>query len=59
VIDANERIAWVHRDPKGDGWSSIIEHKSTDVITTPTLPGFFQCDWQISVSQFYSAAWRP
>jgi Uma2 family endonuclease len=40
VIDANQRIAWVHRDPNGDGWSSIVEHKPTDALTTPTLPGF-------------------
>ena len=40
VIDANERIAWVHRGPNGDSWSSITERGATDQLTTPILPGF-------------------
>jgi Uma2 family endonuclease len=40
VIDANERIACMHRDPNGDAWSSITERGATDPLTTPTLPGF-------------------
>jgi len=40
VIDANERITWMHRDPNGDAWSSITERGATDPLTTPTLPGF-------------------
>jgi hypothetical protein len=40
VIDANERIAWMYRDPNGDAWSSITERGATDPLTTPTLPGF-------------------
>jgi Uma2 family endonuclease len=40
VIDANERIAWIHRDAKGDAWSSISERGATDPLTTPVLPGF-------------------
>ncbi len=40
VIDANERITWVHRGPNGDSWSSITERGATDALTTPTLPGF-------------------
>lgn len=39
VIDANERIAWVHRDPTGDSWFSIVECAATDLLTTPALPG--------------------
>jgi Uma2 family endonuclease len=40
VIDANERTTWVHTDPSGDGWSSIVEHGPQDVLTTAALPGF-------------------
>jgi Uma2 family endonuclease len=40
VIDANERIAWVHRGPTGDSWSSVVEHGPKDALTTPALPGF-------------------
>ena len=40
VIDANERITWVHTDPSGEGWSSIVERGPKDALTTPALPGF-------------------
>ncbi len=40
VVDANAGITWVHTSPDGDGWSSIIERRPDDVLTTPTLPGF-------------------
>jgi Uma2 family endonuclease len=40
VIDANERIAWVHTGPNGEDWTSIVERGPNDVLTTPVLPGF-------------------
>jgi Uma2 family endonuclease len=40
VIDANERITWVHTGPTGDGWSSIVERRSNETLTTPALPDF-------------------
>jgi Uma2 family endonuclease len=40
VIDANERITWVHTQPDGDTWGSIVERKPGDALTTPALPGF-------------------
>ena len=40
VVDANERITWVHTGPSGDGWSSIVERGPQDALTTPALPGF-------------------
>jgi Uma2 family endonuclease len=40
VIDANDRITWVHTGPSGDGWSSIVERGPHDTLTTPALPGF-------------------
>jgi Uma2 family endonuclease len=40
VIDANERITWVHTDPRGESWSSIVERGPQDALTTPALPGF-------------------
>jgi Uma2 family endonuclease len=40
VIDANERTAWVHTGPSGDGWNSILERGPRDELTTPVLPRF-------------------
>jgi Uma2 family endonuclease len=40
VIDANERRAFIHTGPAGDGWSSLVERGPDDVLTTPALPGF-------------------
>jgi Uma2 family endonuclease len=40
VIDALERIAWVHTGPSGDGWSSIVERGPTESLATEALPGF-------------------
>jgi Uma2 family endonuclease len=40
VIDANERIAWVHTGPSGDGWSSLVKRGPQDALTTQALPGF-------------------
>ena len=39
VVDANERITWVHTGPSGDGWSSIAERGPQDTLTTRALPG--------------------
>lgn len=40
VIDANERITWVHTGPAGEGWSSIVERGPQDLLMTDALPGF-------------------
>ena len=40
VIEANERITWVHTGANDDGWSSIVERGPQDTLTTPALPGF-------------------
>jgi Uma2 family endonuclease len=40
VVDANERVTWVHTGPSGDGWSSIVKRGPDDPLTTPALPGF-------------------
>jgi Uma2 family endonuclease len=40
VIDAAERKTFVHTEPSGDAWSSIVERGPTDPLTTPALPGF-------------------
>lgn len=40
VIDALERITWVHTGPSGDGWSSIVERGAGETPTTPAVPGF-------------------
>jgi Uma2 family endonuclease len=40
VIDANERITWIHTGPSGDDWSSIREHAPNELLTTPALPNF-------------------
>jgi Uma2 family endonuclease len=40
VIDANERMAWIHRGPNGDSWSSITQRGATDPLTASVLPDF-------------------
>jgi Uma2 family endonuclease len=40
VIDANERITWMHTGPSGETWSSITERGPNDMLTTPALPAF-------------------
>ena len=40
VVDANNRITWIHTGPSGDGWSSIVERGPQEVLTTPVLPKF-------------------
>jgi Uma2 family endonuclease len=40
VIDANERITWVHTGPSAHGWSSIVERAPGETLTTPAMPGF-------------------
>jgi Uma2 family endonuclease len=40
VIDANERVTWVHTNPAEDGWGSIVERKPNETLTTQAVPGF-------------------
>jgi len=40
VIDANERVTWVHTDPRSGRWSSLVKRGSQDALTTPALPSF-------------------
>jgi Uma2 family endonuclease len=40
VIDANDRITWIHTGPKGEGWTSIVERGPQETLTTDALPGF-------------------
>jgi len=40
VVDATERIAWVHTGPNGETWTSVVERGPVDALTTPALPGF-------------------
>jgi Uma2 family endonuclease len=40
VIDANARVTWIHTQPNGDTWDSIVERGPDDPLTTPALPGF-------------------
>jgi len=39
VIDANERVTWVHTGPSGETWSSVVERGAQDALTTPAVPG--------------------
>ena len=39
VVDANERTAFVHTGPNGDGWSSIVTRGPQEALTTAALPG--------------------
>jgi Uma2 family endonuclease len=38
VVDANDRTTWIHTSPTAGGWSSIIERRSDETLTTPSLP---------------------
>ena len=40
VIDANERVTWVHTEPKSGRWSSIGKRGPQNALTTLVLPGF-------------------
>jgi Uma2 family endonuclease len=40
VIDANNRVTWVHTNPIEEGWSSVVERAPQETLTTPSLPGF-------------------
>jgi Uma2 family endonuclease len=40
VVDANERITWVHTGPSGDVWSSVVKRGPEDTLSTSALPGF-------------------
>jgi len=40
VVDANERITWVHTGPSGNEWSSIVKIGPDEALTTPSLPDF-------------------
>jgi Uma2 family endonuclease len=40
VVDANERITWVHTGASGDGWDSIMERGPDELLRTSALPGF-------------------
>ena len=40
VIDASERITWIHTGPTGETWSSIVERTPTEALTTPALSSF-------------------
>jgi Uma2 family endonuclease len=40
VIDANERVAWIHTGPSQNGWASILERGPSETLTTPAVPKF-------------------
>jgi Uma2 family endonuclease len=40
VVDANERITWMHTGPSDNGWSSIVKRGPDEALATPTLPNF-------------------
>jgi Uma2 family endonuclease len=40
VVDANQRVTWIHTRPSENGWSSVVERKPNESLTTPTLPNF-------------------
>jgi Uma2 family endonuclease len=40
VIDANTRRTFVHRQPNGEAWSSLVELSSDAILAVAALPGF-------------------
>jgi Uma2 family endonuclease len=39
VIDANERVTWIHKGPTENGWQSVVRHGPNDALTPAALPG--------------------
>jgi Uma2 family endonuclease len=39
VVDANERVTWVHTGPSAQGWSSVVKRGPSEPLTTPAVPG--------------------
>jgi hypothetical protein len=40
VVDAARRATFVHREPEGEGWRSIVERGPDEALIIPALPGF-------------------
>ena len=40
VVDANERVTWIHTGPSQEGWSSIVKRAAGDTLATPAVPKF-------------------
>ncbi|MBK5961354.1 hypothetical protein CCR97_24570 [Rhodoplanes elegans] len=40
VIDATERLTIVHKEPVGDGWSSVVTHPADATLACSAIPGF-------------------
>ena len=40
VVDAARRATFVHREPEGEGWRSIVERGPDEALTFAALPGF-------------------
>ena len=40
VIDAMERMTWVHTGPSADSWSSVVKRGPDETLTTAAVPGF-------------------
>jgi Uma2 family endonuclease len=40
VVDAARRVTFVHSEPEGEGWRSIVERGPNEALTFAALPGF-------------------
>jgi Uma2 family endonuclease len=40
VVDAARRATFVHREPEGEGWRSIVERGPDEALAIAALPGF-------------------
>jgi Uma2 family endonuclease len=40
VIDAHERVTWIHTGPSAEGWASVVKREPGETLTTPAVPGF-------------------
>jgi len=40
VVDAVRRATFVHQEPEGEGWRSIVERAPDEALTFAALPGF-------------------
>jgi len=43
VIDANERLAWIHTGASERGWASVLRKDAGETLTFAGAPGFSMC----------------
>lgn len=40
VVDANERVTFIHQRPSEQGWASVVRKGPDELLTLAALPSF-------------------